>query len=204
MTTEVSDIALIEAAARGESPALMALYDRYNRLAFGLAYRIVGNPSLAEEVVQDAFLQVWNKAGAFDPARGANVRGWLMTIVHHRAIDTRRSAIDRKPAHVPLEDEEYRLAVPDVWQDVSATLTRETMRDAVATLPDDQRRTIELAYFEGLSHGEIAERDQTPLGTVKGRMRLGLRKLRATLTESAVPFDDPSQSGAAGNGGGAA
>jgi RNA polymerase sigma-70 factor (ECF subfamily) len=200
----VSDIALIEAAARGESPALMALYDRYNRLAFGLAYRIVGNPSLAEEVVQDAFLQAWNKAGTFDPDRGANVRGWLMTIVHHRAIDTRRSTIDRKPAHVPLDDMEFRLAVPDVWQDVSATLTRETMRDAVATLPDDQRRTIELAYFEGLSHGEIAEREKAPLGTVKGRMRLGLRKLRATLGESAVPFDDPSQSGLAGNGGGAA
>jgi RNA polymerase sigma-70 factor (ECF subfamily) len=200
----VSDIALIEAAARGESPALMALYDRYNRLAFGLAWRIVGNPSLAEEVVQDAFLQAWNKAGTFDPARGANVRGWLMTIVHNRAIDTRRSAIDRKPAHVPLDDLEFRLAVPDVWQDVAATLTRESMRDAVATLPDDQRRTIELAYFEGLSHGEIAEREQAPLGTVKGRMRLGLRKLRATLTETAVPFDDPSQSGATGDGGGAA
>jgi RNA polymerase sigma-70 factor, ECF subfamily len=202
--TEVSDIALIEAAARGESPALMKLYDRYNRLAFGLAYRIVGNPSLAEEVVQDAFLQAWNKAGTFDPDRGANVRGWLMTIVHNRAIDTRRSAIDRKPAHVPLDDLEFRLAVPDVWQDVSATLTRETMRNAVATLPDDQRRTIELAYFEGLSHGEIAEREQTPLGTVKGRMRLGLRKLRATLGESVAPFDDPSQSGLTGNGGGAA
>jgi RNA polymerase sigma-70 factor (ECF subfamily) len=202
--TEASDIALIEAAARGESPALMTLYDRYNRLAFGLAYRIVGNPSLAEEVVQDAFLQAWNKAGTFDPGRGANVRGWLMTIVHHRAIDTRRSSIDRKPAHVPLEDEEYRLAVPDVWHDVSATLTRETMRDAVASLPEDQRRTIELAFFEGLSHGEIAARDQTPLGTVKGRMRLGLRKLKSTLIEGSPSPDDPWQSGLTGNGGGAA
>ncbi len=202
--SEVNDIALIEAAARNEPPALMALYDRYNRLAFGLAYRIVGNASLAEEVVQDAFLQAWNKAGSFDVARGANVRGWLMTIVHNRAIDVRRSTIDRKPPHVPLEDEEYRLSTPDVWHEVSTKLTGETMRAAVASLPDDQRRTIELAYFEGLSHGEIAERDQTPLGTVKGRMRLGLRKLRTTLSEGGPPGDETWLAGPAGDGGGAA
>jgi RNA polymerase sigma-70 factor (ECF subfamily) len=181
--TELNDIDLIQATAQGDADALLLLYDRYNRLAFGLAYRILGNPSFAEEAVQDAYLQVWNRAASFDVARGSNVRGWLMTIVHNRSIDIRRRDIDHKPAHVPLEDAEHRLSVPDVWRDVSAGLTQETMRSAVATLPQDQRRAIELAFFEGLSHGEIAEQEQTPLGTIKGRMRLGLRKLRTVLID---------------------
>jgi RNA polymerase sigma-70 factor (ECF subfamily) len=184
---DLSDIDLILATGHGDSNALMSLYDRYNRLAFGLAYRILGNPSLAEEAVQDAFLQVWNRASSFDVARGTNVRGWLMTIVHNRSIDIRRRDIDHKPAHIPLDDAGNQLATPDVWGDVSATLTQEAMRAAVATLPLEQRRTIELAYFEGLSHGEIAEREHQPLGTVKGRMRLGLRRLRTVLTSQ-----DPS------------
>ena len=184
---DLSDIDLILATGHGDSNALMSLYDRYNRLAFGLAYRILGNPSLAEEAVQDAFFQVWNRASSFDVARGTNVRGWLMTIVHNRSIDIRRRDIDHKPAHIPLDDAGNQLSTPDVWGDVSATLTQEAMRAAVATLPLEQRRTIELAYFEGLSHGEIAEREHQPLGTVKGRMRLGLRRLRTVLTSQ-----DPS------------
>jgi RNA polymerase sigma-70 factor (ECF subfamily) len=182
-----NDVDLIQATAQGDATALMSLYDRYNRLAFGLAYRILGNPSLAEEAVQDAYLQVWNRAASFDTARGSNVRGWLMTIVHNRSIDIRRRDIDHKPAHVALDDAEHQVSVPDVWNSVSANLTQETMRAAVATLPQDQRRTIELAFFEGLSHGEIAEREHTPLGTVKGRMRLGLKKLRTVLTDQMPP-----------------
>jgi RNA polymerase sigma-70 factor (ECF subfamily) len=167
--------------AAGDSPSLMALYDRYNRLAFGLAYRILQNPSIAEEAVQDAFLQAWNRASTFDTSRGTNVRGWLMTIVHNRSIDIRRRDIDRKPQQVPIDDVEQKLSSPDAWRDVSANITQTVMREAVAALPDDQRRTIELAYFEGLSQSEIADREQTPLGTVKGRMRLGIRKLRDSL-----------------------
>lgn len=178
---------LIQAIADRDSSALMTLYDRYGRLSFALAYRIVGDPSLAEEVVQDAFLQVWNRATTFDHSRGGNVRGWLMTIVHHRSIDFRRRDLDRKPTHVPLEDVDRVLSVPDVWGAVSASLTREHMRAAVDTLPHDQRRAIELAFFDGLTHGEIAERENAPLGTIKGRLRLGMRKLRAVLTDA----DDP-------------
>jgi len=178
-----SDIDLILATGTGDASALMSLYDRYNRLAFGLAYRILGNPALAEEAVQDAYLQVWNRASSFDVARGTNVRGWLMTIVHNRSIDIRRRDIDHKPMHIPLDDAGNQLATPDAWREVSATLTHETMRAAIDTLPADQRRTIELAFFEGLSHGEIAERERQPLGTVKGRMRLGLRKLRTVLVD---------------------
>lgn len=181
--SELNDVDLIQATAQGDATALMSLYDRYSRLAFGLAYRILDNPSLAEEAVQDAYLQVWNRAISFDVTRGGNVRGWLMTIVHNRSIDIRRRDIDRKPAHVPLDDAENQLSVPDVWRDVSARLTQETMRSAMATLPHDQRRTIELAFFEGLSHGEIAAQENAPLGTVKGRMRLGLRKLRTVLID---------------------
>jgi len=181
---------LILAIARRDAEALMAMYDRYGRLSFALAYRIVGDPSLAEEVVQDAFLQVWNRAGTFDLARGSNVRGWLMTIVHNRSIAYRRRDLDRRPAHVPIDDVDDLLSVPDVWGDVSATLTRESMRAAVDTLPKDQRRAIELAFFDGLTHGEIAERENAPLGTIKGRLRLGLKKLRLVLTatgEYALP-----------------
>ncbi|MDQ3540819.1 MAG: sigma-70 family RNA polymerase sigma factor [Chloroflexota bacterium] len=178
---------LIQAIARQDSSALMMLYERYGRLSFALAYRIVGDPSLAEEVVQDAFLQVWNRATTFDHARGGNVRGWLMTIVHHRSIDFRRRDLDRKPTNVPLEDVENVLSVPDVWGAVSASLTRDSMRAAVDTLPRDQRRAIELAFFDGLTHNEIAEQENAPLGTIKGRLRLGMRKLRVVLTEANDP-----------------
>lgn len=178
---------LIQAIARQDSSALMLLYERYGRLSFALAYRIVGDPSLAEEVVQDAFLQVWNRATTFDHARGGNVRGWLMTIVHHRSIDFRRRDLDRKPTNVPLEDVENVLSVPDVWGAVSASLTRDSMRAAVDTLPRDQRRAIELAFFDGLTHNEIAEQENAPLGTIKGRLRLGMRKLRVVLTEANDP-----------------
>lgn len=181
---------LIQAIARQDSSALMMLYDRYGRLSFALAYRIVGDPSLAEEVVQDAFLQVWNRATTFDLSRGGNVRGWLMTIVHHRSIDFRRRDLDRKPTNVPLDDVENVLSVPDVWDAVSASLTQDSMRAAVDTLPRDQRRAIELAFFDGLTHNEIAKQENAPLGTIKGRLRLGMRKLRVILMES----NDPSGS----------
>jgi len=179
--TTPEDNELIQAVARRDSNALMLLYDRYNRLCFAVAYRIVNDPSQAEEVVQDAFLQVWDRATTFDLARGGNLRGWLLTIVHHRAIDSRRRNHDRQVGQTTLEDVEHLLSTPDAWQDVAAMLTREQVRVAIDTLPPDQSRVIRLAYFEGLSHGEIAERESAPLGTVKGRIRLGLKKLHAEL-----------------------
>jgi len=192
------DTDLIQAIARQESDALMHLYDRYNRLCFAVAYRIVNDASLAEEVVQDAYLQVWNRASTFDLERGRNVRGWLLTIVHHRSIDFRRRHVDRQVGQVALDAVEHALAVPDVWREVAANLTREEMRAAIDTLPRDQKRAIELAYFEGMTHGEIAEREATPLGTVKGRIRLGLKKLRIELLAHAgraTGFDQDSETG---------
>lgn len=174
----------MERIAQRDTAALKALYGRYGRRAFALAYRIVGEASGAEEIVQDAFETVWTRGAGFDTAEGANVRGWLMTIVHHRAIDYRRREFDRPPRNLPIDTMDHVLSTPDVWRDVSATLLGEEVRTALNSLPEDQRRTIELAFFDGLSHGEIATQENAPLGTVKGRLRLGLRKLAGTLATS--------------------
>ncbi len=178
---EPTDLALMNRVASRDTDALRALYERFGRVAFALAYRVTGDAAGAEEVVQDAFVTVWNKADGFDAAKGGNVRGWLLTIVHRRAIDYRRREHDRPPPHVPIDTMDNVLAAPDVWKDVSATLLGENVRDAMSVLPDQQRRAIELAYFEGLSHGEIASRENAPVGTVKGRLRLGLSKLSTLL-----------------------
>jgi RNA polymerase sigma-70 factor (ECF subfamily) len=127
-------------------------------------------------------MQVWKRAGSFDSSGSANVRGWLMTIVHHRAIDTWRRARRHDDRSVTLDEELELRSLADTWEDVDRRLTQEEMRQALDGLPEDQRRAIELAYFGGLTQSEIAAREDMPLGTVKGRMRLGLNKLRTTLT----------------------
>jgi RNA polymerase sigma-70 factor, ECF subfamily len=160
----------------------MTLYDLYNRLAFGLAYRILGDAASAEEAVQDAFMQVWTRAGSFEDRGSANVRGWLLTIVHHRAIDTLRRSSRHDQRAATLDDHLELRALGDTWDDVAQQLTTDEIRQALGELPDDQRRAIELAYFGGLTQREIADQEATPLGTVKGRMRLGLNKLRTVLT----------------------
>ena len=182
--TELSDLALMERIALRNTDALRGLYDRYGRVAFALAYRVVGEASAAEEVVQDAFETVWNKGHAFDASKGGNVRGWLLTIVHRRSIDYRRREFDRPPRSLPIDSMDHVLTSPDVWQDVSANLLGEQVRHAMDTLPTDQRRAIELAFFDGLSHGDIARQENQPLGTVKGRLRLGLRKLSGVLAST--------------------
>lgn len=188
-----SDLELLRAIAGGDTSAFMALYDRYNRLAFGLAYRIHGEAASAEEVVQDAFMQVWNRAAGFEDRGDANVRGWLLTIVHHRAIDTHRRTA-RHSEHTTTLDERLELrALGDVWDDVSRRLDQDDIREALSTLPDDQRRAIELGYFAGLTQREIADQEDIPLGTIKGRMRLGLNKLRTVLTVTDQQRQSPGQ-----------
>jgi RNA polymerase sigma-70 factor (ECF subfamily) len=179
---EQGDDALIERVAAGDSAALAALYDRYGRLAYGLAYRVLADASAAEEAVQDAFVQVWRHAATFDPARGAGFRAWLMTIVHRRSIDLVRSRTPQRARETELEIDSPLQGEPDPLVQVLDTLDREQIRRAMTTLPDDQRRAIEQAYFEGLTHHEIAERNGLPLGTVKGRLRLGLQKLHGALS----------------------
>ena len=167
----------------------MTLYDRYNRQAFGLAFRILSDAATAEEVVQDAFLSLWRNAKSFDTNRGG-VKSWLLTIVHNRSIDRLRSAKSRGGT-VELEVADYAGASDDPWDDVTDQLDGAEVRAAVSELPEDQRAAIEMAYFQGLTHQEISDRTSIPLGTVKGRLRLGLKKLSSSLANSyAASFDN--------------
>ncbi len=193
--TETSDLALMERIALRNTDALKALYDRYGRVAFALAYRVVGDAAVAEEIVQDAFETAWNKGHAFEALKGGNVRGWLLTIVHRRSLDYRRREYDRRPRSLPIDAMDQVLASPDVWKGVSAKLLGEQVRHAMNTLPADQRRAIDLAYFEGLSHGEIAARENAPLGTVKGRLRLGLGKLSRVLEPMGDAYESMREEG---------
>ncbi len=186
---EPADDELITRVVARDHRALMALYDRHGRMAFALAYRVLGDAQAAEEVVQDAFLQVWRRAKTFDPARGSGARAWLLTIVRNRAVDGLRRRSGRLREATPLEDVEATAAstAPGPWAEVSSGPDRERVRAAVAELPREQQDAIRLAYFDGLSHGEIADRTGIPLGTVKGRVRLGLRKLANLLAEPGGP-----------------
>lgn len=182
--SEPGDIELIQAVQRRDSVALMSLYDRHRGVSFALAYRILGDAGAAEEAVQDAFMQVWRRADSYVPDRGSGFRAWLLKIVHNRSIDIRRRRSGATQSAIDLETVEFIPANTDVQRDVTARLEREDVRTAVAALPPQQRDTIALAYFDGLTHQEIADRTSTPLGTVKGRLRLGLRKLAESLTEA--------------------
>ncbi|TMB61620.1 MAG: sigma-70 family RNA polymerase sigma factor [Chloroflexi bacterium] len=173
-----TDDALIGALAGRDLTALAVLYDRYGRVAYALAYRILGEPEAAEDVVHDGFLSAWRGAGSYRSERG-NVRGWLLSIVHHRAVDVLRRKTTFRPA--PLEVAEQRPADEDTAEEATRNVEHATVRAALEALPQAQRRTIELAYFGGYTHVELAEIMGVPLGTVKGRMRIGLQKLRRAL-----------------------
>ncbi|HXG40334.1 MAG TPA: sigma-70 family RNA polymerase sigma factor [Candidatus Limnocylindrales bacterium] len=181
---EELDRAILDRIAEGELGALEELYDRYGGMAYSIALRITGDASLAEDVVQDAFLGAWRNAGRYLAGRGS-VRTWLLSIVHHRAVD----AVRRRRPTVPLPDGEAAppasAILPDVWPEVAGRLDRDAVRAALATLSDVQREVIELAYFAGLTQQEISARTGAPLGTVKGRMRLGLLALRRALLAAA-------------------
>lgn len=175
-----SDDALLDAIRRRDETAIAALYDRYGRLAFGLAYRVLGERNAAEDVVQEAFLSVWRRAASFETARGS-ARTWVLSIVHHRAIDRLRGTAGRTRQDAPLDDFERTLAIDDPWREVSLVLQRETLQRAIATLPDAQRQAVELAYFDGYTQQEIASKMDVPVGTVKGRLRLAMQRLRSLL-----------------------
>jgi RNA polymerase sigma-70 factor (ECF subfamily) len=170
----------MEALARSELDALEGLYERYKRIAFSLAYRIVGERGAAEDVLQEAFLSVWRQAGSFRRDRGT-ARNWLLSVVRHRAIDRIRAATSAG-AHVPLDEvPDGPSDQPGVWQQVWVNVQGDTVRNALDQLPPEQKKSIELAYFSGYTQSEIAELMRVPLGTVKGRMRMALHKLKAAL-----------------------
>jgi RNA polymerase sigma-70 factor (ECF subfamily) len=181
-----SDQALLLRVINRNEEALGALYDRHGRAAFSLAYRLVGNPEIAEEVVQEAFLSIWRHAESYRPERGA-VRAWLLTVVRNRAIDAIRARDGRlraggapMPRTVPLDDL-ILMAADDPEDTAVRWIDGEMVRKALAELPPEQRRVVDLAYFGGLSYPEIAARLSAPVGTVKSRMRLALERLRALL-----------------------
>jgi RNA polymerase sigma factor (sigma-70 family) len=190
-----ADRAVLARIANGELDALEELYDRYKTMAFSIAYRITNDVTLAEDVVQDAFLGAWRNAARYIEGRGS-VKTWLLSIVHHRAIDAIRR---RRPTTQLPEREEVppaSLTIPDVWAEVSAGLDADAVRGALAVLSDVQREAIELAYFGGLTQQEIATRTGIPLGTIKSRMRLGLLAMRRSLTGQEGSGRDGLEAGA--------
>ena len=176
----LSDEALVALAARGEESALAELYDRFGRVAYGLALRIVRDTGLAEDAVQEGFVTVWRSAGRFMPER-AKASTWILTLVHRRAVDLVRRE-ERRRAE-PLEEAPERPA-DDTVDDVAwMRLERERVQSALRALPDAQREALELAYYGGFSQSELADRLGLPLGTIKSRMFAGLARLRELLAE---------------------
>ncbi len=170
---------------RGNADAFEVIYDRHVDAAFSLALRICRQRSLAEDVVQEAFLSLWRSGARYDRHRGS-VRTWTLGIVHNRAIDALRRKAVRDRGIVHEEGIEERVPARERTElEFARRDEARELRDAMQQLPAEQSRVIELAYFGGLTHQEIAQKLDTPVGTVKGRMRLGLQKMRAALGEPA-------------------
>jgi RNA polymerase sigma-70 factor, ECF subfamily len=183
----LADEDLMPLMARKDAAAFEVYYDRHGGAAYSLAHRIVGDPQAAEDVTQEAFLSIWRSRARYDPTRGS-VRAWTLGIVRNRAIDALRREGGRAPK-LDLDDEAAleRKEAPERTE--AEALRRETarqVRGALGALPTEQSQVIELAYFGGFTHSEIARMLEMPLGTVKGRMRLGLEKIRARFAEGVV------------------
>src|SRR3954469_22972756 len=183
---EFADEELMQMVRRGDADAFAVIYERHASSAFSLAYRMLGSRTAAEDVTQEAFLSAWRSAARYDSARGS-VRTWLLGIVRNRAIDAMRRGRVRDFPRVEDEAAAERI---DSGERNDAEAARheeaEAIRSAIRTLPREQSQVIELAYFGGFTHTEIASMIDAPVGTVKGRMRLGLKKLRDQLGQGAV------------------
>ncbi len=179
----LSDGALVALMARGEESALAELYDRFSRVAYGLALRIVRDRSLAEDAVQEAFMTAWRNADKFIPER-AQASTWLLTFAHRRAVDVVRREERRRAQPLPDRSVEGEAPAPD--EEAWLRLRRERVQEALRALPDGQREALELAYFGGFTQSELAERLGEPLGTIKSRMFGGLARLRELLSDTEV------------------
>ncbi len=183
LSHNANDEELISAICHGSEQAMEIFYQRYYRYAYALAYRLLHESTAAEDIVQEVFLSVWRKAATYQRQQGS-VYSWLQAIVHHRAIDRLRSVAYRNNQWAPLQVEgEQDPPSPqrDVWEEAWQKEQGQLIRSALAQLPAAQREVIELAYFQGYTHTEIAAQKHIPLGTVKGRMRLGLQKMKNLL-----------------------
>ena len=180
----LADEDLMQLVRGGNSKAFEVVYERHSGVSYSLAYRMVGTRNAAEDVVQEAFLSIWRSGARYERARGS-VRTWVLGIVHHRAIDAlRRSYVhDRRRASDEGIEERFE-AKERTESEVARRDEARTVRTTMDTLPPEQCQVIELAYFGGFSHSEIAELLSTPIGTIKGRMRLGLEKMRNALVSA--------------------
>ena len=178
-------ISLVEAA---DAEAFATLYDRHSRAAFSLAYRMMGERQASEDLMQDAFLKVWRSAKSYRAERGS-VRTWILSIVHNRGIDQIRSQASRRRTQDKIEASAPRSQPSEAFAETLRNSQRDQVREALDTLPPEQLKILELAYFSGYTHVEISDLLGLPLGTVKGRMRLGLKKIRDYFEsrDAAVP-----------------
>jgi RNA polymerase sigma-70 factor, ECF subfamily len=178
---QLGDEELMQLVARGDASAFEVIYERHCTAVFSLAYRICGVRAAAEEVAQEAFLAIWRSGSRYDQTRGS-VRTWLLGVVHNRAIDSLRRSTAHDRRRVADEQAAERLEAPERTDvEVARRDEARSLRAVLGALPQDQRRVVELAYFGGFTHEQIAEMLDAPLGTVKGRMRLALEKLRAAI-----------------------
>lgn len=176
---------LLQKVARQDREAFSQLYDRCSSLVFTLAMRMLRERSDAEDLLQDVFVQVWRQAANYDEARGS-LEAWIINIARSRAIDKLRSTRRREQSFVLTDDPSLAESSDNVEASVTDSEVRMTMSSALANLPESQRKLLEMAYFEGLTQTEIAERLAEPLGTVKTRMRAGIQRLRDMLKTQAV------------------
>jgi RNA polymerase sigma-70 factor (ECF subfamily) len=178
-------ISLVEAA---DAEAFATLYDRHSRAAFSLAYRMMGDRQASEDLAQDAFLKVWRGASSYRADRGS-VRTWILSIVHNRGIDQIRSRASRRRTEERIEASAPRSQPSEAFAETLRNSQRDQVREALDTLPPEQLKILELAYFSGYTHVEISDLLGLPLGTVKGRMRLGLKKIKDYFEsrDAAVP-----------------
>jgi RNA polymerase sigma-70 factor, ECF subfamily len=173
----LADEDLISLVGDGDAQAFAVLYDRHSRAAYSLAYRMMNGRQAAEDLAQDAFLKVWRAATSYRADRGG-VRTWILSIVHNRGIDQLRSSASRRRVQDRVEATTDRWQPSEAFAETWRNSQREQVREALDTVPPEQLKILALAYFSGYTHMEIAENLDVPLGTVKGRMRLGLKKLR--------------------------
>ena len=173
----LADEELIPLVGRGDAEAFAVLYDRHSRAAYSLAHRMMGERQAAEDLAQDGFLKVWRSATSYRADRGS-VRTWILSIVHNRGIDQLRSLASRRRTQEKIEASAPKSQPSEAFAESWRNSQREQVREALSTLPPEQLKVLELAYFSGYTHVEIAELLGLPLGTVKGRMRLGLKKIR--------------------------
>jgi len=184
----LADEDLISRVEAADAEAFATLYDRHSRAAFSLAYRMMGERQASEDLMQDAFLKVWRGASSYRADRGS-VRTWILSIVHNRGIDQIRSQASRRRTQDKIEASAPRSQPSEAFAETWRNSQRDQVREALNTLPPEQLKILELAYFSGYTHVEISELLRLPLGTVKGRMRLGLKKIRDYFEsrDAAVP-----------------